>query len=39
MTLSESRLSICAKCPLYKLSDEFGPVCDSTKFISKNQVD
>lgn len=32
--LLKSRLEICEKCPLYKNSKAFGPICDSTKYIS-----
>lgn len=32
--LSQSRLEICKNCPLLKISNAFGPICDSTKYIS-----
>ena len=36
--LVEKRLEICKKCPLYK-EDEFGSVCDSGKYISRDGTD
>ena len=33
-TLSEKRLTICKKCGLYK-ETQFGPVCNSGKYINK----
>lgn len=32
--LYESRMEICKKCPLYKVDDVYGPVCDKSKYIS-----
>ena len=32
--LSKERLTICEKCPLYKIDKLHGPICDSNKFIS-----
>ena len=34
--LVNKRLEICKQCPLYKESPRYGPVCDSSKFISKD---
>lgn len=36
--LSEKRLEICRKCPLYK-EDEFSPICDNKKYISRDGKD
>lgn len=33
---SEERLEICLKCPIIKLHPVFGPMCDSSKWINKN---
>lgn len=32
--LVEIRKSICEKCPLYKVDKFYGPICDSSKYIS-----
>lgn len=32
--LAQSRLAICKQCPGYKETKAFGPVCDSSKYIS-----
>lgn len=32
--LAQSRLAICKECPGYKETKAFGPVCDSSKYIS-----
>ena len=37
--LSQSRLEICKQCPIYKESKAFGPICDSTKYISPDGQD
>ena len=34
--LSQERLAICEKCPLYKNDKLYGAVCDSNKFISQD---
>lgn len=34
--LSQDRLAICEKCPLYKMHPIYGPICDSNKYISKD---
>ena len=33
---AEARLEICLKCPIIHLHPVFGPICDSTKWINKN---
>ena len=37
--LSQSRLDICRQCPIFKKSTAFGPICDSTKYISPDGQD
>lgn len=37
--LSQSRLAICEQCPILKNSVAFGPICDSTKYISPDGSD
>ena len=31
---AEERLAICKKCKLVKLDTEYGPVCDSSKYMN-----
>ena len=37
--LSQSRLEICKECPGLKNSVAFGPMCDSTKYMSPDGTD
>lgn len=37
--LSQSRLAICEQCPGLKKSVAFGPICDSTKYMSPDGTD
>jgi len=37
--LSQSRLEICKQCPGFKNSVAFGPICDSTKYMSPDGTD
>ena len=37
--LSQSRLEICKKCPGLKNSVAFGPICDSSKYMSPDGTD
>ena len=32
--LLEERLAICKQCPLWKVDDFYGPVCNSAKYIA-----
>lgn len=34
--LSETRLNICRECPLFKDTINWGPMCDSSKYISED---
>ena len=34
--LSETRLSICKRCLIYRESKNFGPMCNSSKYISED---
>ena len=37
--LSQSRLEICKECPGLKNSVAFGPICDSSKYMSPDGTD
>lgn len=33
--LFESRMAICKKCPLYKIDQKYGPICNNAMYIDK----
>ena len=37
--LATTRLGVCRECALYKVSPAWGPMCDSSKYISKDGLE